>query len=202
MGIKLSELQEETPITLIIRKNDSSIEIGATIQKIIRYDTVVITLDFPPGKRLVFDSVKVDMEYRQEEDVPIIWRNVSIVYYKSQYVLQTREEGRRHNRRACYRLPVSKVAQLRMAGRGSDKVMIRDISLSGFSISDRKFELNFKKGERIPVYFEDRGFALNLVGDVVRIEEREDMIIYGLRITNICKDLSPYISMKQRQKKG
>lgn len=36
-------------------------------------------------------------------------------------------------------------------------------------------------------------------GRVVRIEEREDMIIYGMAICNMCKDLSAYVNNKQRR---
>jgi len=37
-----------------------------------------------------------------------------------------------------------------------------------------------------------------LVGKVVRIEKRDDMIVYGMVIINICNDLSTYINIKQR----
>ena len=36
-------------------------------------------------------------------------------------------------------------------------------------------------------------------GRVVRLEEMEHMIIYGMETRNLCKDLSTYISMKQQK---
>lgn len=174
--------------------------LGAWIKKIVKDNVAIIALDYPPGKRLVFNNVKVDMEYGQEEDVPVLWRDVRIASYKGEYVLQTTEDGKRHNRRGCFRVGVSTMAAMVSSGRGAGKVMIRDVSLSGYSITDRKKELELKVGDKVEVYFEDLGHMLNLVGRVVRIEEHEDMNIFGLEITNICKDLSSYISVKQRHK--
>ncbi|MBO5426159.1 MAG: PilZ domain-containing protein [Lachnospiraceae bacterium] len=200
MGIKLSELEEGCQIRLLISNKDNSMTLGAWIKNIVKDSVAIIALDYPPGKRLVFDNVNVDLEYGQEEDVPILWKSVRIANYKGEYVLQTTEDGRRHNRRGCFRIGVGVKAALCSVGRGPGKVMIRDVSLSGYSITDRKKELDFKVGEKVEVYFEDLGHVLNLMGNVVRIEEHEDMNIYGLEITNICKDLSSYISVKQRHK--
>ena len=85
-----------------------------------------------------------------------------------------------------------------MQGREPQYVMVKDISVSGFSISDRQRELKLRKGDQLTISFEDQGFRLELAGRVVRIEEREDMIVYGMTITNICNDLSSYINFKQR----
>ena len=79
--------------------------------------------------------------------------------------------------------------------------MVRDLSLTGFSISDRKKELALDIGSELSVSFEDLGHVLNLTGRVVRIEEQEDVNIYGFEICNLCKDLSSYLSVKQRQKR-
>ena len=85
-----------------------------------------------------------------------------------------------------------------MQGRESQYVTIKDVSVSGFAISDRKKELKLSKGNQVTVSFEDLGYRMNLAGKVVRIETREDMIVYGFVITNICNDLSTYINIKQR----
>lgn len=199
MGIKLSELDEGSNVKLLVSKGENNIEIDAVIKKIARADTALIEIDHPSGKRLNFAGVNVDLEYGQEEDVPVLWKDVRVAAYKTDYVLQTTSDGRRHNRRSSFRVGVSTYAQLRMMGKGASQVMIRDISISGFSITDRKKELNFDIGEKVSVKFEDLGHTLDLVGRVVRTEEHEDMIIYGLEITNLCKDLSSYVSLKQRK---
>ncbi len=199
MGIRLSELEEESNINLVVSKGDNTISLDAVILKIARADMAIISIEHSSGKRLNFSGVKIDMEYGQDEDVPVLWRDVRIVQYKNDYVLQTTSEGVRHNRRGCFRVGVSTRAQLRMMNKGASTVMVRDISVSGFSISDRKKELKFDIGEKVPIKLDDLGYVLELVGRVVRIDEQEEMIIYGLEITNLCKDLSSYVSVKQRR---
>ncbi len=204
MGIKVSELEEGFEVNLKISSEEkgSSMDMKAVIKSVPRDNIAIIALDYPTDKRLNFDSVDVDMEYVHEDTLPIIWRKVLISYYKGEYILKTPNEGKRNNRRGCFRVGVSTVAAMRMEGRPPTKVMVRDVSLSGFSLTDRKKELDLKVGDRLTVKFEDKGHVINLAGNVVRTEEHEDMIIYGLEICNLCKDLSSYISVRQRQNRS
>ncbi|MBQ2803917.1 MAG: PilZ domain-containing protein [Lachnospiraceae bacterium] len=199
MGIKLAEIEEEERIILHISNKENSMDLDAILKKHVKDNIALIQLEHPTTKRLIFDNVQVDMEYYPEDGVPILWHNAKIVNYKTDYVLQVASDGVRHNRRGCFRVAVAKAARLRMMGRGTTHVMIKDISITGFSISDRKMDLGFNTGDRVPITLEDLGFKLELEGRVVRIEEREDMIIYGLEICNLCKDLSSYVSVKQRR---
>ena len=79
--------------------------------------------------------------------------------------------------------------------------MIRDVSLTGFSVSDRKGELSLNAGDTLSVFWEDFGHILDLTGRVVRTEEQEGVKIYGFELCNVCKDLPSYINKKQRQKR-
>lgn len=197
MGLKLSELKEGSSIILHVSNETDDMQLDASIKKILKENIALISLDFPSAKPLVFNNVRINMEY-DNDSIPVIWRNVKIVTYKNEYILQTTSEGMNYNRRSSFRVGVSQLASLRMEGHGTEQVLIKDVSLSGFAITDRKKELNFHMGDKLSVYFEDLGHVLNLTGQVVRIEEHEDMIIYGLEICNLCKDLSSYISVKQR----
>lgn len=85
-----------------------------------------------------------------------------------------------------------------MEDRDSQYVLVKDISISGFGITDKKRELNLKEGDQLNIMFEDMNFRLDLDGRVTRIEERDDAITYGMVITNLCPSLSGYINMKQR----
>lgn len=201
MGIKLSAIEEGERITLKIHNDEQQMEMGATLKKHIRENIILVGLDYAGTQRLNFDNVNVDVEYSRENDVPIVWHNAKVVSFKEDYVVQVPTDGVRHNRRNCFRVAVATTAALRIAGKGAMRVMIRDISLTGFSISDRKKELGFEVGTQLSVLFEDLGHKLDLSGRVVRVEEREDMIIYGLEITNLCKDLSSYVNLKQRRNK-
>jgi hypothetical protein len=200
VGIKLSELPDGSIITVNASNKVSTLTLNATIKKILNEDLALISL--PPsetGQILNFDNVHIEIEYAPEDGIPFVWKSAQIVYYRSEYVLKTVGDGMRNNRRDCFRVGVGHSARMRMQGRGETEVLVRDISISGFALSDRKKDLNLSIGDKVSVYFEDIGFILDLIGHVVRTEEREDMTIYGFEITNICKDLSTYISVKQRR---
>ena len=201
MGIKLSEIDEGSTITLHLRRANKKMEMTATIKKLVRQDVAIIELDYNTDKVLSFEGIGVDMEYNFEKTMPIVWYKVRVVAYKSDYVLQTTIDGIRRNRRNCFRVGISTNAQYRRDGHGTQNVLIRDMSLSGFSITDKEKELKFKMGEQIRITLDDIGYVLNLIGTVVRIEERETKTIYGLEINNLCKELSPYLHEKQRKKK-
>lgn len=201
MGIKLSELDEGSSITLIISSKDRVMTLDAVIKKHVKENIAFITLQCDTSKRLVFDTVQIDMEYYQDGRVPFIWRNVKVAYVKSDYALQVFSDGIKHNRRGSFRVGISTLAKVNTLGRGPRQVMVRDLSLTGFSISDRKKEFSLSIGSELSISFEDLGHVLNLTGRVARIEEQEDVTIYGFEICNLCKDLSSYLSVKQRQKK-
>lgn len=201
MGIKLSELENGTPVILQIKNNENKMELNAVIARNLKNNIAVLGLDYPSEKRLNFGNVLVDMQYMHEGTMPIVWKNVKIVTYKSEYIMQVSSDGERMNRRNCFRVGVHATATMRQTGHGAQSVMIRDVSLSGFAITDRGKTLGLQKGMELTVMLEDAGFHLTLVGKVVRIEEREDLNIYGLEICNLCKDLSKYISVKQRPKR-
>lgn len=198
MGYKLFELPEESKVKLIIHNGEGSLEMGAIIKKHIKTNAAMIELDYDTTQKLVFENVQIRMEYTVEGEVPIIWNNINVINFKSEYIVQTPADGIRNNRRNSFRVGVSKLAQV-IGGNASGQVMIKDVSLSGFAITDRKKELSLSIGDEIVVRLEDVGHDLKLCGQVVRVEEHDDMRIYGLEICNLCKDLSSYVTLKQRR---
>lgn len=199
MGNKFADIEEEQRLILHIRSNDKQMEMIAVLKKHLKDNLAVIDLLYSGPKPLNFDNVDIDMEYCPEQDVPFIWHNVKIVFYKNAYVLQVFSDGIRNNRRNSFRISVAKKVWCKIIGGVSQHVILKDVSLSGFSITDQKKELNLSIGTQLSISFEEWGYQINLDGRVVRIEEREDMIIYGMVICNMCNDLSPYINMKQRR---
>ncbi len=199
MGIKLSELEEGSQILLHISNKEKSVELGAVLRKHIKHNIALITLEYASPQKLIFNNVQIDMEYTHNGEIPFIWRGVKVVAYQTGYLLQVFADGIKHNRRDYFRVGVSKTARLGMINNGPRQVMIRDLSLSGFSITDRKKELKLSTGDEISVFWEDMGHNLNLRGRVVRIEDTEDFRIYGFEICNLCKDLASYVNAKQRQ---
>ena len=198
MGIKLSEIEENTHIVFHIHHGEQQMDLGGVLKKHLQENIALITLDYQGSQRLVFENVTIDMEFPQDNGVPLIWRNVKIINHKVAYIMQVSVDGVRNNRRNSFRISVGKQGWFSMKGRESRYVTVKDVSASGFSISDRKRELNLVKGDQLSVSFEDLGYRLDLVGKVVRIEKREVMIVYGMVIITICNDLSTYINIKQR----
>ena len=199
MSIQFSEIAEQEFIRLRIHRGESQYALGAMIKRHLTDQYTLITLDYSGGQTLVFDNVTVDAEYFPPGDMPLLWKNVRVISQKNMYVLQVTGVPMRNNRRDSFRLPVAKMALMKRPGDRPMQVMVKEVSLSGFSITDSKKELNLAIGEQVSVFFEDWGFQMNLDGRVVRSEEREDMTIYGFSIRNLCKDLSLYINDKQRR---
>lgn len=197
MGHLLAEITEGERFVLHISNEGQSLDLYGIIKKHLKENIALITILHE--QRLAFENVHVDVEAMGEENIPIMWRNVKIVSYKTDYIMQAPTDGVKHNRRGCFRVAVAMIAQMRMGGNGAKHVMVKDISLSGFAIADRKKELELSKGTVLSIYFEDAGCVIDLTGKLVRVEEREDMNVYGFQTINLCHDLSNYLNIKQRR---
>lgn len=202
MKKEFSEIEPGSRILLNLSSGNKSMEMGASITRHLKDNIALITLDNSSGQILKFDNITINVIYTNNEGIPYIWLNSTVVYYQGQYLLQVKADGgRRHNRRSSFRVGVSHYAKLRRPGHGEVEVVVRDISLTGFSITDRKKELNMTQGMHVLLRYEDIGHQLELEGNVVRIEETEDYIIYGFVLTKSSRDLSSYVNTKQRQKR-
>ena len=199
MGHKFTEVAEESPIVLSIRANDKHLELGAVVKKHLGQNLTLITLNYESGKRLVFDNVQIDVLYCATDSIPILWHNARVVNHKNSYLLQITTDGTKSNRRNSFRVSVATLGWMNQVGKPPRQVMIKDVSMTGFAVTDRKNELKLEKGDRVIVSFDDLIFSLKLDGKLVRIEEHDDYIIYGFVILNVCNDLSTYINQKQRK---
>lgn len=202
MKQEFSEIEAGSRILLSLSNGSKSMEMGATITRHLKDNIALITLDNTTKQVLKFDNLSISVVYTNNEGIPYIWLNSTIVYYQGQYLLQVRADGgRRHNRRNSYRVGVSHSARLRVPGDGEYDVIVRDVSLTGFSITDRMGLLNLEIGTRVVLRYEDIGHELEVEGNLVRIVEEDQYIIYGFVITRSCRDLSSYVNMKQRQRR-
>lgn len=203
MGVKLSEIEEGTTLKLKIRSQERGFDLDAVLKKVVKDDIIIITIDYDSKKKLVFENVQVDLECMVENSMPVAWMNVKVVnYHNNDYALQASADGQKRNRRDSFRVSVATMANMTRPGKnGVQQVMVKDVSLSGFAITDRNKELDLEMGDELTVSFEDIGHILRLVGRLVRIEEQDELIIYGFEICNLCKDLSSYVSLKQRKKR-
>lgn len=199
MGHKFQEVKEGSPIVLSIRANEKHMDLGAVVKKHLGQNLTLISLNYGGGKRLIFDNVQIDVLYCVADSVPILWHNAKIITHKDSYLLQIVADGAKSNRRNSFRVSVATLGWMNQAGKPPKQVMIKDVSMTGFAITDRQKELKLEKGDRLMVSFDDLIFSLKLDGKLVRIEEHDNYIIYGFVILNVCNDLSAYINQKQRK---
>lgn len=199
MGLKFSDIKENSPIVLNISSNDKRLDLNAVVKKHLGQNLTLIALNYAGAKRLTFNNVQIDVLHCPEDAIPILWHNVKIITHKDSYILQVNTDGVRSNRRNSFRVSVATTGWLNVATQKPRQVIIKDVSMTGFAITDRKKELNLEIGTRLSVSFDDITFHINLDGRVVRIEEHEDYIVYGMVILNICNDLPLYIGAKQRK---
>lgn len=195
--MKLAEIEEQKHILLHIRNEEYEMDLRGVLERHVNDNLAIISLDYAGTERIIFENVQINMEYILDDGSPYLWVNVRIHNHKGAYVLQTVSDGARFNRRNSFRVQVSKMARCSMPNGDMAQVMVKDISLTGFSITDRKHQLNISSGDLLSIYFEDIGHKIDLQGKLVRTEEGEDYIIYGFVICNLCNDLSSYVNTKQ-----
>lgn len=207
MGKRLSALKIGTPISLRVSAQKKSRRFDAVLKKRIDENTIQITLLFDTKKKLIFDNVKTDLEYYPNGNVPTVWSDVKVTpvqseAFSSDYSVQVVTDGKRHNRRDTYRVGISAPVQVTSdIPNCPEQVILRDISLTGFSVTDEKKNLPFKQGDVITVLWTNLDHELTLTGQLIRVEEQESFIIYGFEICNVCKDLASYINVKQIQRR-
>ena len=199
MSYRFQEIEVNSPIVLIIHIGEKRMEIGAVIQKHLAQNLTLVTLDYAGDKRLNFDNVQVDVQHQAGDGVPILWHQARVIFYKDSYLIQINTPGARSNRRNSYRVSVGSQGWLNMVGKKPVQTIIKDVSMTGFAVTDRKKELHLLSGDRVSITFEDITFKINLEGKVVRIEKHDDYVVYGFAILSICNDLTTYITMKQRR---
>lgn len=168
--------------------------------KIVRYldnTTAVIQLLHKENQPMNFEAVRVNLEYKAEHSAPYLWNHVKVVWYKGSYILRVPlTKGVKTNRRSSFRVSIGAFA--RTNHKELPSAVVKDISHSGFALSTNKKESVLKIGDVISASFSDQGYNLNLNGRLVRIEERDELIIYGFYFTAPCADLDQYLALKQR----
>lgn len=199
MAYRFSEIPENTPIVINIYNDDKQLHLDATLVKFLDKQLAIISINYPGDKVLNFDKVTLDIEYAKYQASPYVFRNCKIIYHSGNYILQVLCEGVKVNRRDSFRVPIGKTARSNIPGH--NLVIVRDISHSGFALTDRNKNFNLSKGAHVSISFEDYGYKIDLEGTVVRIEEKEEFTIYGIRTTQFCRNLPEYIGIKQRPSK-
>ncbi len=202
MKHSFSDIKEDSPILLMLHSGSVHMKMDATVVSLIREDIAIITLQASTTQILKFDDIDIEVIFTSGEGYPYIWRKAQIAYFKGNYVLQVKGDGTRYNRRCTYRVGVSRSATLVTLDGRRHRTTARDVSLTGFSITDRIGDLKLESGIVAALMFEDLGHVIDLLGTVIRVEEHDDYTVYGFTIQRSCRDLPSYITTKQSRKRN
>lgn len=196
MSYTLGQLKPGSKLVLQLTGPGSSqpIEVIAIVTEIKRDNLITIDINYN-DKLLNFNNVNIDALYYRNNDLPIVWSSVQVVYHKV-YRLASFTDGKPLNRRGCFRVGVDAPVTLERYNGKRYKSILKDLSLSGFAVYDKEDALNLKKNEPVKVYLEDNGFDMNLVGKCVRASVEESGKVYGFIMEDVAKELSTYITNK------
>lgn len=196
MKVSFSEIKDGSPLIFIMHSGSVHTKMHGNVINLIREDIATIAFETSVTQVLKFDHMDIEVIYISDDGYPYVWKKCKIVYFKNNYVLQVKGEGARYNRRIAYRVSISRAAQLRTADDQVYKVAVKDVSLNGFSIADKRHELNLSMEDGASIYFEDLNHVIDLYGVVTRMERKDDYIVYGFVIRRSCRDLPSYITTK------
>jgi len=196
MKFCFSNIMDGSPIILMMHNGSVHSKMHGNIINLIRDDIATISLDTPTTQILKFDHMELELVYVAEDGTPFIWKKAKVVYFKNNYVLQVKGDGTKYNRRVTYRVSISQTAELRKVDDSIHSVLVKDVSLTGFSVMDKKNVLDLSMDDGVTITFQDINHTIDLYGTVIRIEQKEDSVIYGFTIRRSCRDLPSYITTK------
>jgi len=202
MKYNFSDIADGSPIILMLHHGSVHMKMDATIISLIREDIAIISLETSVTQILRFDNIEINVIYISDEGSPYMWKKAKIVHFKNNYILEVKGDGNRYNRRYTYRVNVGRQAQIRTAEDIAYRITVKDVSLTGFSLADKKNELHLSIEDGVSICYEDLNHTIDLYGTVIRIEKKEDYLIYGFQIKRSCHDLPSYITAKLGDKRS
>ncbi len=156
-------------------------------------------------------GLMVNLLTQPENDAPQLFKNVTITLVKKPdntvcYSITSLAQSKVYNRREAFRCYVGTGTTVQCGTNKSAKdAILKDVSVTGFSVSCIADETNFHENQVLHVvlndHLEESGeyFNFHLYGIIVRIEELENgRIVYGCRLNQKINGLDSYIVKKER----
>ena len=211
--MRIEELTPGLSLTFLVTINKEFISFETTVQDVYpRKHLVLANPIYYNGKIVSFrgTNILVDVLVKRGDEKPQIFKNVTVTTMKKPdnslcYNLATIAESKPYNRRQHFRCYVGLPTVVQFGpNRGAHDAIIRDISLSGFSVTCSK-DLEISPNQIVHALFHDyideldEKFSLHLYGLIVRTHELENgKIVYGCRLNNRVSGLDNYIAKKER----
>lgn len=157
------------------------------------------------GKLLGFPPKLSYKVFGNINDKPFMWTSVQIKAISIEgttiHVIISNQDGKEHNRRACYRLFVGTRAVAKVnAGESIEEVLVKDISAMGMGMYFERTKI--KVGSHVSLRYEDpdKSASFNLSGIVVRTNEDGNRIFAGCKMGALNSAVSRYVNEKQRER--
>lgn len=192
----INELAPNSKLSINVMINQSAGTFTGIKKQSLKSGMTTVHLKLPTNKVVSFKDSHIEVTYADDSQ-PVKWNNCQIRYIDNHYVLITPYSGVKINRRECARVDVAVNGTLKMQ-EGTNEITVKDISLSGFAITSRQ-PLDLKKDSIVYLTFEDSGYEFVLKGQLVRTVKQDFSTLYGFVIKNLPRNLSGYVSDKQRQ---
>lgn len=214
--MRLSDLSIDQAITIFVMIGEQKMEFPSRIEQTNpRKKLAFLAPIMKEGKILNFNGkgILTSVLVALPDAKPIIFRNVTLNTMKKDdgtfcYGVQCIDEGVEINRRGAFRCSIGVRSIMRI---GLDKttydIIIRDVSLTGFSFVFCSFEQQTEVGKSIHLVLNDyleetaENFSFQMYGHVVRTEEIENgKTIYGCKLAEKVRGLDTYIAKKERER--
>lgn len=211
--MKIEELTPGLGLTFLVTINKEFISFETTVQDVYpRKHLVLADPIYYNGKIVSFrgTNIIVDVLVKRGDEKPQLFKNVTVTTMRKPdnslcYTLATIAESKTYNRRQHFRCYVGLPTVVQFGpNRSAQDAIIRDISLSGFSVTCSK-NIEISPKQIVHTLFQDyieeldETFSLHLYGLIVRTHELENgKIVYGCRLNTRVSGLDKYIAKKER----
>lgn len=211
--MRIDEIKEGQKLTLLVSVNNENLTFETIAeQSMIGKNMVLAKTLSVNGKFLTFkgNNITVDLVITPEEDLPQIFKNVSIALVKKfdgtiSYSITSIAQSKTYNRRENFRCFVGVHTSVqKMLNTVPYDAVIRDVSIGGFAVVVPS-ELEFNNDQVVHVVLNDyieetcEKFSFHLYGMVVRSETLDrGRTLYGCKFTKPVHGIENYIMKKER----
>ncbi len=211
--MRIDEIKEGQKLTLLVNVNNENLTFETIAeQSMIGKNMVLAKTLSVNGKFLTFkgNNIAVDLVITPEEDLPQIFKDVSIALVKKfdgtiSYSITSIAQSKTYNRRENFRCFVGVHTSVqKMLNTVPYDAVIRDVSIGGFAVVVPS-ELEFNNDQVIHVVLNDyidetcEKFSFHLYGMVVRSETLDrGRTLYGCKFTKPVHGIENYIMKKER----
>ena len=204
--MKIYEMELGTEVTLVILFGDKTLNLKSSCVGTKGKDILIAAVRVD-GKVINLETgeLKVSVMIDREQDKPLMWTDceIKMIVAKNNVMVRigSKYDAKEVNRRGDFRLAIGGAAKGRI-GRNKEalQMTLRDVSYSGFAVIIDP-NVPYEIGGPIRVVHKDEELktVLDLVGKIVRMEDRNGRTLLGCKLDLPSPILGKYIGEKQQR---